>query len=151
MRSHESMKRPLAGWLRVVIVSSAFPGILIWEIIRPLRREVDGKAHRLPRHLAVAGLGALTVHLAEAPVIDPLARHVHQRRIGLLPRLGFAGVAGNLRGRAAPRLHALPLARAHSSRAEPCGAFTWCTTLNSTSMHRRRCDSISGNWPIART
>jgi sterol desaturase/sphingolipid hydroxylase (fatty acid hydroxylase superfamily) len=83
------MKRPLAGWLRVVIVSSAFAGILIWEIIRPLRREVEGKAHRLPRNLAVAGLGALTVHLAEAPVIDPLARHVHQRRIGLLPRLGL--------------------------------------------------------------
>ncbi len=66
MRSHEFMKRPLAGWLRVVIVSSAFPGILIWEIIRPLRGEVEGKAHRLPRNLAVAGLGGLTVHLPPA-------------------------------------------------------------------------------------
>lgn len=87
MLSHDSLKRPLAGWLRVAIVSSAFAGIFIWEIVRPLRREVEGKSHRLPRNLAVAGLAAITVHLAEAPVVEPLARYVHQRRIGLLPRL----------------------------------------------------------------
>lgn len=87
MPSNDFMKRPLAGWLRVAIVSGAFAGIALWEILRPLRREVEGKADRLPRNLAVAGLGAVTVHLAESPVVEPLARYVHQHRIGLLPRL----------------------------------------------------------------
>ena len=73
----------------MAVVATSFAGIFVWEIIRPLRREVEGKSQRLPRNLAVAGLGALTVHVAEAPVVEPLARQVHQRRIGLLPKLGL--------------------------------------------------------------
>lgn len=91
MDSHYSAKRPLPTWLRLGLVAGAFAGIFIWEIARPLRREVEGKARRLPRNLAVAGMAAMTVHVAEAPVVEPLARRIHQHRLGLLPRLGLPG------------------------------------------------------------
>lgn len=87
MAPHDSATRPLPGWLRVALVGSAFAGIFIWELARPLRRDVEGKSRRLPRNLAVAGVGALAVHLVEAPVVEPLALRVHRRRVGLLPQL----------------------------------------------------------------
>jgi len=87
MDPHDSATRPLPGCLRVALIGSAFAGIFIWEMARPLRREVEGKGRRLPRNLAVAGVGALAVHLVEAPVVEPLAFGVHRRRVGLLPRL----------------------------------------------------------------
>lgn len=89
MRSHDAASRPIAGWLRVALVATTFAGIFLWEIARPLRREVEGKARRLPRNLAVAGLAAITVHLAETPVVEPLARRVYRQRFGVLPRLGL--------------------------------------------------------------
>jgi len=91
MGSRDSATRPIAGWFRVALVASTFAGIFVWEIARPLRREVEGKTRRLPRNLAVAGLAAITVHFVEAPVVEPLARRVHQRRMGLLPRLRLPG------------------------------------------------------------
>lgn len=89
MDRHDSATRPIPGWLQSALVAGAFAGIFIWEIARPLRREVEGKTRRLPRNLAVAGLGAITVHLAEAPIVEPLARRVHRQRMGLLPRLNL--------------------------------------------------------------
>lgn len=88
MGSDDSATRPIAGWLLVALVAASFAGIVLWEIARPLRREVEGKSRRLPRNLAVAGLAAITVHLAEAAVVEPLARRVYRRRMGVLPRLG---------------------------------------------------------------
>lgn len=89
MESADPALRPVAGWVRAAIVGAAFAGIFIWETLRPLRREVEGKAHRLPRNLAVAGLAAVTVQIAESPVVEPLARALHRRRIGLVPRFGL--------------------------------------------------------------
>jgi sterol desaturase/sphingolipid hydroxylase (fatty acid hydroxylase superfamily) len=83
--------RPVGLWVRAAVIAGAFAGIVLLELVRPLRREVEGRGPRLPRNLAVAGLAALTVHLAEAPVVEPLARRVHARRLGLLPRLGLPG------------------------------------------------------------
>lgn len=87
MAPRNSATRPIPAWLRFALVGSAFAGLFIWEVARPLRREVEGKTRRLPRNLAVAGVAALTVHLAESPIVEPLARRVHLQRIGLLPRL----------------------------------------------------------------
>ena len=89
MRPDDPATRPMASWLRVALVATSFAGIFLWEITWPLRREVEGKARRLPRNFAVAGLAALTVHLAEMPIVQPLAERVYRRRLGLLPRLGL--------------------------------------------------------------
>ncbi|MGQ0712160.1 MAG: sterol desaturase family protein [Gemmatimonadaceae bacterium] len=59
-------------------------GALVWaERRRALRRPVENPADRLARNVAVAGVTAVAVQLAERPVVAPLARNVHQRRIGL--------------------------------------------------------------------
>ncbi len=62
-------------------------GVLVWlENRRPLRRSVESKLRRTARNLAVAMLGAVSVQLAEQPIVRPLARLVERRRFGLLKR-----------------------------------------------------------------
>jgi sterol desaturase/sphingolipid hydroxylase (fatty acid hydroxylase superfamily) len=82
------MKLPASvpAWLSggLVIIEMGF---LFWlERRRPLRRSVESKLTRNSRNLAVAGLAALTVELAEKPVVKPLARLVERRGWGLLKR-----------------------------------------------------------------
>ena len=89
MGTQDSAAQPIAGWVRAAVVGTAFAAIFVWEIVRPLRRAVEGKSRRLPRNLAVAGLSALTVQAAEAPVVEPLAQRVHRGRLGLLPLMGL--------------------------------------------------------------
>src|SRR5688572_14146975 len=61
--------------------------LLLWlELRRPLRRSVESKLRRNARNLVVAGLAALSVQVAEKPVVGPLAKMVERRRWGL-----FAG------------------------------------------------------------
>ncbi|MBA3888297.1 MAG: sterol desaturase family protein [Acidobacteria bacterium] len=91
MAPNKAASRPIPFWLLAIIVGGAFAAILVAERRRPLRREVEGKFSRLPRNLAIAGLSAAALQLAEAPVAMPLAGAVHKRRIGLLPRLGLPG------------------------------------------------------------
>jgi sterol desaturase/sphingolipid hydroxylase (fatty acid hydroxylase superfamily) len=64
--------------------------VLLWwaERKRPLRREVESAAIRHARNLAVAGLAAASVQIAERPIVEPLARHVERERWGLVPWLG---------------------------------------------------------------
>jgi sterol desaturase/sphingolipid hydroxylase (fatty acid hydroxylase superfamily) len=70
----------------VVVVAAA---ILLWwaERKRPLRRTVEPTPVRQARNVTVAGLAALTVQLAERPVVEPLAHFVEANRWGLVPRL----------------------------------------------------------------
>jgi sterol desaturase/sphingolipid hydroxylase (fatty acid hydroxylase superfamily) len=76
----------LPPWLSAGLVIAEI-GCLLWlELRRPLRRSVESKLRRNARNLVVAGLAALSVQLAEKPVIDPLAKMVERRRWGL-----FAG------------------------------------------------------------
>jgi sterol desaturase/sphingolipid hydroxylase (fatty acid hydroxylase superfamily) len=59
----------------------------VWlERKRPLRRETEPKLRRDARNLAVAGLGAVSLIVAERPVIQPLTRFVLKQRWGLLQR-----------------------------------------------------------------
>jgi sterol desaturase/sphingolipid hydroxylase (fatty acid hydroxylase superfamily) len=64
-------------------------GLVLLERKRPLRRERESKLLRNGRNLAVAALGALTVHLLEAPAVQPLARSVGQRKLGLLKQMNL--------------------------------------------------------------
>lgn len=60
-------------------------GILLWlENRRPLRDSVESKTIRSARNLAVAGLAALALQIAEQPIVAPLTKLVERKKIGLL-------------------------------------------------------------------
>ena len=76
--------RKVPGWLGGALVLGAF-GALVWlERRRPLRAEREPKLTRAARNLAVAGLGAATLQLAEKPLADRLTALVERRQWGLL-------------------------------------------------------------------
>ena len=60
-------------------------GALVWfENRRPLRRRVESKIVRSGRNVAVAGIAALALQLAEKPVAKRLTKLVERKNIGLL-------------------------------------------------------------------
>jgi sterol desaturase/sphingolipid hydroxylase (fatty acid hydroxylase superfamily) len=77
------------GWLSLLLVGGAFGALLWLERRRPLRRPVESKGRRTGRNLAVAGLSAAAIRLAETPVTAPLAALAQRRRWGVLGRLGL--------------------------------------------------------------
>ena len=83
-------RRPAVDWLPGAAVVGTF-AVLAWlERRRPLREgEHEPKRRRELRNLAVAGLAAAAVQLAEKPVTDRLTAVVERREVGLLPRLKF--------------------------------------------------------------
>lgn len=60
--------------------------LLIGERLRPLRGETQPKLGRNLRNLAMAAVSGATVALLERPIVEPLARAVERRRLGLLGR-----------------------------------------------------------------
>jgi sterol desaturase/sphingolipid hydroxylase (fatty acid hydroxylase superfamily) len=81
-------ERPLPRWFVAGLTLGWFATLVALErrqVLRP--RKVEPKLQRNIRNLAVAGFGAISLHVAERPVIDPLARWVCRRRWGLLGRL----------------------------------------------------------------
>ena len=63
-------------------------GLLLWaEHRRALRRRTENQGERFARNLAVAGVTAAAVQVAERPVAAPLAKWVEKRRAGLVQRL----------------------------------------------------------------
>jgi len=77
----------MKNFFRVAMSLGMLAVLVLLERKRPLRRERESKLRRNGRNLAVATLGALTVHLLEAPAVKPLARLVERRKLGLLKRL----------------------------------------------------------------
>lgn len=78
-------------WLRGTL-TLGLGGWLLWrELRRPLRRTTESKLHRNARNLAVAGVSASVLQLAERPLIVPLAALVERRGWGLLQQLPLPG------------------------------------------------------------
>ena len=72
-----------SAWRGTVVTAAAF-GLLLWlEHRRSLRNPVESKGRRVARNLAVAGVSAAVLSIAERPVSVPLARLVERRRYGL--------------------------------------------------------------------
>lgn len=81
-------ERPLPTWVTGIAVAGTFLALVWLERRRPLRRrQVEPKSVRTARNLAVAGLSAAAVQLAERPLVAPLARFAARRRLGLVQRL----------------------------------------------------------------
>lgn len=77
-------KLPL--WISAPLIAGAF-GALLWaELRRPLRRSVESKGRRNVRNIAVAAVSAAALHVAERPIVEPLAALVERRGWGLLKR-----------------------------------------------------------------
>lgn len=74
----------MKGFLKLAGALGFFAAVVWFESRRPLRIEKESKTRRTARNLAVAGLGALTIHFMESPVLYPLAKAVERRRLGLL-------------------------------------------------------------------
>lgn len=77
-------ERTVPGWLSAVLTLGTLGALLFLENRRPLRGAVESKLRRNARNLALATLSALSVQLAEQPVVRPLTKLVERRRIGLL-------------------------------------------------------------------
>jgi len=80
--------RKVSTWISVPLVVGAFGALLWLERRRPLRRRsVESKWTRDARNLAVAGVSAVALQLAERPVIRRLTALVERRKFGLLKQL----------------------------------------------------------------
>lgn len=72
------------------IIALLSAALVVGEVLRPLRRrQRESKGRRTARNLAIAGLAAAAVQLAEQPLVAPVARAVERRRLGLVPQLGL--------------------------------------------------------------
>src|ERR1700730_9869416 len=78
---------PLPGWLSACLVAGTFLTLAFLERRRPLRRAVEPGLQRTGRNLAIAGLGAVVVQIAETPIVRRVAAAVERRRWGALKRL----------------------------------------------------------------
>src|SRR5215469_11879061 len=74
----------MKGLLKIAGLLGLLGGLVLLERRRPLRAEKESKPRRNARNLAVATLGAMTIHFAESPLLYPLASTVQRRRWGLL-------------------------------------------------------------------
>ena len=81
-------EQTVPGWLGALLTLGTFAALVLLENARPLRkRSVESKLRRNARNLAVATAGAITVQLAEQPLVRPLAGLVERRRFGLLKKV----------------------------------------------------------------
>lgn len=74
----------MKGFLKIAGLLGLLGGLVFFEHRRPLRSEKESKPRRNARNLAVAALAAATLHIAESPILYPLAKRVQHRRWGLL-------------------------------------------------------------------
>lgn len=81
--------RKFPGWLGASLALGAFGGLVWWERRRPLRRPNESKLKRDARNLAVAGVAAVTLQLAERPLVERLTAYVERRRVGLLKQFAL--------------------------------------------------------------
>jgi sterol desaturase/sphingolipid hydroxylase (fatty acid hydroxylase superfamily) len=72
---------------RTVLLTALGVTLIWYERRRALRRRREPDMRHAVRNLAVAGLSAATVQLADAPVVMRLARWIERRQWGLVNRL----------------------------------------------------------------
>lgn len=89
----EALGKEVPGWVTGSLVVGALTAILWLERRRPLRRAREDKLRRDARNLAMGAITALTVRVAEKPFTAPLAKKVHEKGRGLLPRRNLPPLA----------------------------------------------------------
>jgi sterol desaturase/sphingolipid hydroxylase (fatty acid hydroxylase superfamily) len=82
--------RKLPGWIGASLVVGALGALVLLERRRPLRRDsTESKLKRDARNLAVAGVAAVALQLAERPLVERLTAVVERRRVGLLKQIAL--------------------------------------------------------------
>jgi sterol desaturase/sphingolipid hydroxylase (fatty acid hydroxylase superfamily) len=80
-------QKGISPWLTGGVAVAWFAGLVWLERRQTLRhRRIEPKLRRDVRNLAVGGIGAIALYVAERPIVGPLARLVERRRWGLLQR-----------------------------------------------------------------
>lgn len=77
----------MKNFLKIISIPVALGtfGVLVWlENRRPRRPTVEPTLRRTARNLAIAGIGALVLQIAEQPFTAPLTKLVERKKIGLL-------------------------------------------------------------------
>jgi sterol desaturase/sphingolipid hydroxylase (fatty acid hydroxylase superfamily) len=74
-------------WLAPALTAATFAPLLAFELLRPLRPEVEPKFRRLVRNAVVATLAFGVVLLVQTPALSPLWRWMEVNRVGLLNRV----------------------------------------------------------------
>ena len=86
---YQQVNKCLKFLMRYLVVLGTFVLLFCLERRRPLRRTVESPVQRTGRNLAVAGLAAVALRLAEQPVAQRLTALVERRRWGLLQVAGL--------------------------------------------------------------
>ena len=82
----------LSPWIAAPLVIGAFVLLVWFERCRPLRKRVEPGLGHYARNCVMAGLGALATVAIETPLIQPLARLVEVRNLGIIGMLHLRGV-----------------------------------------------------------
>lgn len=83
------VKNKFLKLLGVPLALGTFAALVWLENRRPLRRTVESKTIRNSRNLAIAGVAAAVLQLAERPVVEPLTKFVERKNWGLLKIVGL--------------------------------------------------------------
>jgi sterol desaturase/sphingolipid hydroxylase (fatty acid hydroxylase superfamily) len=86
------MKR-LPAWISAPLVVGAALALSWLERRHALRRRREAEIPHVGRNLAIAGLGALAIQIAEAPLVSRVSQLVVRRRLGLLQKVRLHPVA----------------------------------------------------------
>ncbi|HEV8719915.1 MAG TPA: sterol desaturase family protein [Candidatus Binatia bacterium] len=81
----------MPGWITGLLVLGEFCLLVALELRRPLRPAAEPKLRRVARNLTVSALGALSLLVAERPLVQPLSEFVHRRELGLVKQLPLPG------------------------------------------------------------
>ena len=80
-------RHALPSWLTVAVTGGAFVALALLEMRRPLRRQREAKGRRVARNGTLAAIAAATTSALQIPLLQPVARRVEERRLGLLHAL----------------------------------------------------------------
>lgn len=81
----------MPGWISGLLIIGEFCLLVALELRRPLRRAAEPKFRRVARNLAVSALGAISLFVAERPLVWPLAEFIDRRQMGLVKQLSLPG------------------------------------------------------------
>jgi sterol desaturase/sphingolipid hydroxylase (fatty acid hydroxylase superfamily) len=81
----------MPAWVTGLLIVSEFCFLVALELRQPLRPPAEPKLKRVARNLAVSVFGAISLLIAERPLIKPLSESVHRREFGLLNQLPLPG------------------------------------------------------------
>jgi sterol desaturase/sphingolipid hydroxylase (fatty acid hydroxylase superfamily) len=76
-----------SSWIKPALIATAFVGITVAEVRRPLRRTRESKGVRVTRNLITAGVTAAITSALQSWLLAPVVKKVERERLGLLNQI----------------------------------------------------------------